>query len=682
MRLNSEFKLGKRITVGEHLNVSYSRSNGGNQTQTALRASPLIPVRDNAGQFAGAYNNSNGLGNSDNPVATLLQNSDNFFKQTRIIGDVYMKVDIIEGLSFKTSIGGEINSFNDRNFTALNPWDAEPRLTNQLSEQNQNFYNWVWTNTLNYVKTFDKHSVNLLVGTEALRNLGKGSQTIVTGFLFETPDFYTLTTGSGTPIVGFAFDNENTLNSYFGSVNYSYDSKYYFGATLRSDESSNFLPENTTDIFPAVSAGWVMSNEDFFPTDGFVGRLKLKASWGQLGNQNVPNNGAGINISSLNLANANYPFGGGLATGAILSSVGNSSLTWETSETSNIGLELDMLQSKLRFSAEYWTIKTDGLIAQDFSLINDTAIDAAPPYVNLGNVENKGFDFSVGYADETESGFSYGIDATLSTYTNEVTDLVSDFQAGGAIPFAGENANRTQVGQPIASFFGRVVEGIYRSEAEVAAGPDQGFLTNADGVGRLRYRDVSGPDGVPDGVINDLDRTFIGSPHPDFTYGVNLSAAYKGFDLSLFISGVSGNEIYNADRVFTDFPTFFDLNRSTRVLNSFNATTNPNGSAPSLSTSNVNQENGANSYFVEDGSFLRLKNLQIGYSLPKSTIEGWGLSMLRFYVTGSNLFTITDYTGADPEIQPANGNSALSLGLDVNNNPLQQVFLLGVNIKL
>ena len=246
------------------------------------------------------------------------------------------------------------------------------------------------------------------------------------------------------------------------------------------------------------------------------------------------------------------------------------------------------------------------------------------------------------------------------------------------IPFSGTSANRTQVGQPIASFYGRVVDGIYRSEAEVTAGPDQGFATPADGVGRLRYRDLNN-----DGVITDeFDRGIIGSPHPDFVYGVNLSAAYKGFDISAFISGVQGNDIYNADRVFTDLPTFFDLNRSTRVLDAFNATTNPNGNAVALSGTTTNAENQANSYFIEDGSFLRLKNLQIGYSLPKSTIEGWGLTQLRVYVTGSNLFTITDYSGVDPEIQPGSGSNALTLGLDVNNNPLQQVFLLGVNIKL
>ena len=676
LRLNSEHKVANRFTAGQHLNVSFSNSRGGNVVQTALRVNPLIPVTDSEGNFGGSFAASAGLANATNPVADLLRASDNFFRQTRIIGDVFLGVDIIDGLKFKTSLGGDLNSFNDRRFLARNPEHSEPRPTNSLTEQNQEFLNWTWTNTLNYIRGFGKHTINVLAGTEAVRNLGKGSETSVTGFLFETPEFYTLTTGSGTPVVNFAFDQESTLSSIFGSVNYQYDDKYFVTATVRSDQSSNFAPENTTDLFPSISVGWVLSNEDFFNKGGIVDHLKFKASWGQLGNQNVPTANPALNISQLSIANGNYPFNGQLTTGAILGSVGNPNLTWETSETTNFGVEVGLFNSGLFFSAEYFRIETEDLIAQDLSVINDLAIDAAAPFVNVGSVENTGFDFSLGYGNDTKSGFSYGIDATLSTFSNEVTDLVSAFQVGNGIPFAGTSANRTQVGQPIGSFFGRVVDGIYRSEAEVAAGPDQGFADAADGVGRFRYQDLNN-----DGVINDDDRTFIGSPHPAFTFGVNLRAAYKGIDISAFFSGVSGNEIYNGDRVFTDFPTFFNSNRSTRVLDSFSSS-NPEGTAPALSTLITNQEIQANSFFVEDGSFLRLKNLQIGYSLPQSILSGSGIEQLRFYVTGSNLLTFTDYSGIDPEIQPGNFNNALTLGLDVNNNPLSRIILFGLNIKL
>ena len=269
-------------------------------------------------------------------------------------------------------------------------------------------------------------------------------------------------------------------------------------------------------------------------------------------------NNPGISISGLDIGTANYPFGGSISTGAILRQVGNSDITWETSETTNLGFEIELLNNNLFFSAEYFKITTNDLIGQDFSLINDLSIDASAPFVNLGSIENKGFDFALGYANKTNSGFSYGIEGTLSTYDNEVTDLVSAFQVGAGVPFAGSSANRTQVGQPLGSFFGREVDGIYRSAAEVAAGPDQGFEDPEDGIGRLRYVDQLTPtfdangemildgNGVLafDGVINDDDRTFIGSPHPDFVYGINLKAGYKGFDLSAFFNGSQGNDIY------------------------------------------------------------------------------------------------------------------------------------------
>ncbi len=676
VRLNSEHKVANRFTVGQHLNVSLSNSTFGNAVQTALRTNPLIPVRDSEGDFEGSFAASAGLANATNPVADLTRASDDFFRQSRIIGDVFLGIDIVDGLKFKTSFGGDLNSFNDRRFLALNPEHSEPRSVNTLTEQNQNFLNWTWTNTLNYIKGFDKHTINVLVGTEAVRNTGKGSEISRSGFLIESPEFYTLQNGSGEPNVNFAFDNESTLSSIFGSVNYQYDDKYFVTATVRSDQSSNFAPENTTDLFPSVSVGWVLSNESFFNQGGIVDHLKLKASWGQLGNQSVPTANPAQTISVLNDQFANFPFNGNVNTGAILNSVGNPALTWETSITTNFGVELGLFNSGLYFSAEYFNIRTEDLIAQDFSVINDLAIDASAPFVNIGSIENNGFDFSLGYGNDTKSGFSYGIDATLSTFSNEVTELVSAFQTGNIIPFSGTSANRTQVGQPIGSFFGRLVDGIYRTEAEVAAGPNQGFADAADGVGRLRYVDIN-----DDGVINDDDRTFIGSPHADFTFGVNLNAAYKGFDISAFFSGVSGNEIYNGDRVFTDFPTFPNGNRSVRVLDSFSST-NQEGTAPALSTLLNNSEIEANSFFIEDGSFLRLKNVQLGYTLPQSILDGTGIGELRFYVTGSNLLTFTDYSGIDPEIQPGNGNNALTLGLDVNNNPISRIILFGLNIKL
>ncbi len=679
LRFNSEYKIGDRLTIGEHANLSFSNQRVGNVTELALRISPLVPIRDSEGRFAGTYNNARGLSNAENPVAILNRDADDFNKQTRILGDVYANLELADGLNLKTVIGGDISLNNLRDFRATDPESAEPRATNSLRERNAQFYNWTWTNTLNYVKTFGKHNVNALLGYEANSVTGKSLEVSATGFLFETPDFYQLSNASGAPIVnpGETFDFENTLSSIFGSANYSYDNKYLLTATVRRDRSSRFLGDNQTGVFPAFSAGWIMSNEGFFPQDGIINRLKLKFSWGALGNQELPVSNPTQNISALNNQQANFAFNGTgtAATGAILSQVGNPDLTWETSETLNIGAEMGFFDNALTMSLEYFKLTTNDLIAQDFTVIGDTAIDANPPFVNLGSVENTGVDFSIAYQNQANTDFSYGAALNISTYKNEVTELASDFQLGNG--FRTGVFNRTQVGQPLASFFGRVADGIYRSEAEVAAGPDQGFPNDAAGVGRLRYRDLNG-----DNVINDDDRDFIGNPHPDFTLGLNLNANYKNWDFSAFFSGQVGNDIYNFDRIYTDFGTFPDGSRSTRVLNSFNPTTNPNGNAPALSFAVLNSETNPNSFFVEDGSFVRLKNLSIGYSFPDTLTDKWGIDNVRLYVNATNLFTITGYNGLDPEIRPGNDNNGLTIGVDNNTFPLSRIFLFGINLKL
>ena len=682
VRLNSEFKIGDRIKIGEHTNISFdNRSGGQSWFNFATRMSPLVPVYDDNGNFAGNYSNDTGLSNPNNPVAEATRQADDFRKTFRVFGDIYATLDILDGLQFKTSMGGSIRSYNDRRFRALIPESSEPIATNTLTEADQNSYEWVWSNTLNYNKSFGDHGLNALVGIEAVSVTGKGKEISRTNYFFETPEYYLLSNGGGAANVAYAYDNASSLFSVFGTANYNYAGKYLLTATVRQDKSSRFLGDNQSDIFPSFSAGWVVSNENFWPTDSFMNRLKFKGSWGQLGNQTLPVNNPTTNISVLSEQFANYGFNGsgGVTQGAILQSAGNPNLKWETSETTNLGIELGFFNSKLNLQAEYFIIKTKDLINQDGSLFSSTAIDSNAPYVNLGSIENKGIDATLSYADVTSSGFRYGIDMNFSRYKNEVTDLISAFQTGfGGFRTTG-TVTRTQEGQPLSSFYGRVVEGIFASEAEVNASADQGFAAAADGVGRFKYSDLNN-----DGTINDDDRTFIGSPHPDFTYGVNLSMGYKGFDMSAFFQGSQGNDIFNNDKVYTDFPTFFNANRSVRVLDSWTPQ-NLDASLPALSQSISNNEGTANSFFVEDGSYMRLKNLQLGYSFNDKVAGMLGMDSVRFYVQGTNLFTITGYDGVDPELQPRfNDNGSvdnLTIGVSDNNYPLAAIYSLGVNLK-
>lgn len=651
-RLNSEFKILDKLVVGEHLNVSWSDGNAGNSEsfQNTLRSSPLIPVYDDNGEFAGTYSNSAGLGNARNPVAQLYRGRNDYNKSMRVFGDIYAELEIIDGLKAKTSFGVSTNHFDRRVFTSLDPEHSEPLGTNTLVVQDQRSFDWTWTNTVTYNKNFGEHSLNALLGVESVKSTGVGKEVQASGYLFETPDFYTLQNG-GPSNVNYAYEYESTLFSVFGSVNYNYADKYFVTATLRNDTSSRFLGDNKSGLFPSFSLGWLTSREDFWPTDFAISRLKVKASYGELGNQEVPN--PTVNLSALDKEYSFYGINGSaIATGAKVSNIGNPNLKWETSVSTNFGIELGFLQDKLYLSAEFYKIITDGLINQDNTIIPTTGPDAAAPFVNLGEVENTGFDLSTGYSNDTDSGWSYGIDLTLSAYKNEVTSLETGTKIGNT-GYRGGAITRTEVGHSVSEFYGRVVEGL-------------------DDNGRFVYKEIDGVAG-----INDSDREYIGSPHPDFVYGINARVAYKGFDMSAFFTGSQGNEIYNYNKIYTDFPSFFDGNRSTRVNNSWTPT-NTNTSVPALSQSITNAETNPNSYFIEDGSYFRLKNIQLGYSLPESIVQKMYMSSFRVYVQATNLFTITGYDGIDPEV---NSGDNLTLGVDDQQYPFSQIYTFGVNLK-
>ena len=651
-RLNSEFKILDKLKVGQHLNVAWSDGNSGNSEsfQNALRSSPLIPVYDDNGGFGGTYSNSSGLGNARNPVAQLYRGKNDFNKSMRLFGDIYAELELMDGLKVKTSYGISTNNFDRRTFASLDPEHSEPLGTNTLVVQDQSSFDWTWTNTLNYNTSIGDHNINALLGIEAVKSTGVGKEVQASGYLFESPDFYTLANG-GPSNVNYAYQLESSLFSVFGSVNYNFASKYFLTATLRKDTSSKFLGDNKSGVFPSASIGWLASKEDFWPTDFAISRLKLKASYGELGNQDVPGNPT-INQSELSKEFSFYGINGSaISTGAKISDVGNPNLRWETSISTNLGVELGFLQDKLYVSAEVYKITTDGLINRDNTVIPTTGPDANAPFVNLGEIQNTGFDLGLGFSDNTDSGWSYGIDMTLSAYKNEVTSLETGTQVGNS--YRGGAITRTEVGRSISEFYGRVVEGL-------------------DADGRFMYKEI---DGVPG--INDEDREYIGSPHADFTYGINARVAYKNFDLSAFFTGSQGNDIYNYNKIFTDFPTFVNGNRSTRVLNSWTPT-NTNTTVPALSQSISNSETSPNSYFVEDGSYFRLKNIQIGYTLPKTTLDKLSISSLRLYVQATNLFTITGYDGIDPEVIQG-GN--LTLGVDDQTYPFSQLFTFGVNLK-
>ena len=669
-RLNSEFKIGDKLTISENLNVTYDKelTTSGNPIQNAAFSSPLVPVRDTNGNFAGTYSNSARVGIANNPVADLARGADDYNKNLRVIGDISVKWQITPELLFKSSAGITMRDLNGRYFTALNPEHGEAISNNTLTEQSFRQDSWVVTNFLNYKNSFGDHTLDLLVGTESTKNNYKGFGALRTNYLFEDPSFYLLSNGSGVPVIAGASASSNSIFSLLATANWSYGGKYFATATVRQDDTSRFAKATADAIFPSGSIAWLVSNEDWFDSSVFD-TLKIRASYGELGNQEIGISNADINISTINEFTGAYAFGGsGSATaGAVIASKGNPLLTWETMTSKNFAIDAGFFDNKMTMTLDVFENVTDGLVAQDTQKISTTAIDASAPFTNLGSMKSSGFDLSLNYTDVTSSGLTYSISANATKAVNEVTELISEAYSGSSQRIG--TMTRTSVGEPISYFYGRKVLGIFQNDAEVAAHATQ----DGAGPGRFKYEDING-----DGVINDSDRTKIGDPHPDLIFGVNMNFAYKSWDMSMFWNGSLGNDIFDYTALYYETPYFFNGNRSTRVLDSWSPT-NTDAELPALSETTLNSEfSTANSFFVRDGSYLRLRSLQIGYTLPDTIASKLGASSARVYYNGTNLLTLTDFTGLDPEV-PRGG--ALDIGVYSAQYPSNSISSLGINIK-
>tara|TARA_B100000575_G_scaffold278377_1_gene265626 strand:- start:6917 stop:10003 length:3087 start_codon:yes stop_codon:yes gene_type:complete len=667
-RLNSEFKLRDNLRIGQKLNVTFDKETPiSTAFNTPLQMSPLTPVYDTLGNFAGPYSNATGLNNGANVVAQQFRGRHDYNKNLRVIGDLFVEWDITPELTFKTMGAIQMRDLNGRNFNALNPEDPEPNTVNTLSESQFRQSDWNVSNTLNYKNVFGDHTLDVLVGTEAVKSTIKGHAISRTDYLFEDPSYYLLSNAAGQPVVQSGYENSTSIFSLFGTANYSYKGKYFATVTVRNDETSRFAKATADATFPSVSAAWLVSSEDWFDSSVFD-TFKIRASYGELGNQQIGVSNADINISSVSENTAFYSFNGAgqASAGANLNAKGNALLTWETTIKQNIAFDMGFFDNKLTATIDVWKDTTKDLVSQDTQAISTTAIDASAPYVNLGELENSGFDLSLSYSDVSSNGLQYSISGNFTRAQNEITSLISPFYTGGGSRVG--PMTRTEVGFPISFFYGRKVLGIFQTQAEVAASaqPDAA-------PGRFIYDDLNN-----DGVINDEDRQKIGDPHPDLIFGLNINLNYKNWDLSAFMNGTLGNDIFNFEALYYESPYFFEGSRSTAVLDSWRPD-NTDARLPALSETIQNNEfTTANSHFVRDGSYLRLRTLQIGYTLPDSFAAKLGASSARVYYNGTNLLTITDYDGYDPEI-PRFGS--LDIGVASNSFPTNSISSLGINIK-
>lgn len=680
LRVNTEYTVLKRLKVGENFTASYGNStqastnavNGG-VVFDAYRLPSIIPVRDEAGNFAGP---AAGLGDAGNPLRALYNARNNATKTLRGLGNAYAELELVDHLFVRSSIGIDYLSSNFRGFSPSYVEGIVNNPTSNLTTNNAYSINGTWTNTARYSRDFGQHNLAAVVGTEAIQNTEEGFNAYRENFLINDLNFRYLDAGQGVQNNG-GTGSAWSLFSMFGRLDYNYASKYLFSASVRRDGSSRFPSNNRYAVFPAFSAGWRLSEESYFKEIAWLSNLKLRASWGQSGNQEIGNYPS-FDIYGLSPTNTNYPITGSngtVQTGYTARAIGNPNLKWETSTQTDLGLDFGMLRNRLNFSVDVFEKTTSDVLVR----VPRPALagEVLVPYENAGRIRNRGLEFQAGYQSDADKAFHWGISANGSVVRNVVLSLgEGNLSIPGYVSnnlTRGLSLSRTEVGKPVAYFYGYVVDGIFQNQPEVDAAAAQ----KGKAIGRWRYKDLNG-----DGVVNEKDQQQIGKPEPDFTYGINLNAAYKGFDLSAFVQGVQGISIYNFSKYHTDF-AFDPFNKSTRILDSWTPQ-NTGATLPQLSKTNVNDELRPSTYFVENGSYARLKNLQLGYTLPTAWTAGIRATSLRVYVQAQNLFTITKYQGMDPEVNLQNyGSSDRNLDQNVDRGyyPQPRGVLFGVNAR-
>lgn len=694
LRANSNFKVKKNFRLGENVQFTYTGNRGNVNTAQAWTMTAMIPVYDIMGNPASSA--APGLvevgDTGRNPITEAYRNRVDNNTNYGLFGNAYGEFDIVKGLTARSSFGLDYRNGSTFDFTPVTFEHAEnTTISGQGLSVNGNINNtWTWSNTLNYAKTFaEKHSLKLLLGSEAIKTftsslngtrVSANNTTPAYPLEFqETPDFLTLTSGVGTQSNSGTF-TRNTLSSLFSRIDYSYDGKYLFNATVRRDESSKFGKNNRTGYFPAAAIGWRVSAENFMKGITWISDLKLRGSYGVIGNQNGLSNTNQYTVYTQSLGEG-YPVSGtnaAFTNSYTTSSLGNPNARWERNITTNVGLDGSFLDNTIDFSFEWYKKETDGLLVGNQAPL--TGFSGTQPSINAGNMVNRGVDIGLTKRGNIASNMKYEVALSFTKYKNNVTKVLDNplatIAAGGTrfstVP------SLTAVGHPISQFYGYQIDGFFNSQAEVDAYNavyDPNKLTTpwiVPAIGRWKITDVNG-----DKVINDLDRTFIGSPHPDFQTSANLNLGYKNLDFTAFIFWNQGGKIFNYSRYNTDFNTF-KYNRSARMLyESWTPALGNNALLPKLDLLDTYSNKYPTTYYVEDASYVRLKTIQLGYTLSKGILSKLKVDKVRMYVQAQNLFTKTKFSGLDPDSGLSGGDTAMGIVNNVTPTPKQ--FLFGLN---
>lgn len=697
-RVNIDAKITKWLNTG--INASLSRTkqintiDNGGIIRTALDQHPNVVVRNPDGTYGAQGENLWGT-YYPNPVAEAMLRED-YNKGTDFFGSVFAEFQFIEGLKLRVEYGG---GFNYRNTYYYRP-TYDYGLFVQDSESSRGANNgksYFFKTFVNYDKWYKGHYISAMLGHEANENEWEYLSGSRTDFFLNS--VHELVAGNSLTAKNGSSKGDGAMESYFGRLNYNYKDRYLLTFTLRADGSSNFGPDNRWGWFPSLALGWRINKEKFMEKMEKINNLKLRFGWGVVGNQNAGSYAYGTSMNS-----APTIWGTGFYAG----NYANGKLKWEETKSFNFGLDLAMFNNRVEFIADLYFKKTDNLLMQA-SLPNYVTGNIASPWVNAGAIRNKGVELTLNTVNISRPHFTWKTGFIFSLNRNEIAKLYTE-TSGISGTIGNDTYTYTIPGEPVAQFYGYNVIGMFMEEADFYQKDSKGeFICDKDGkrkqvaipvgksikeseiwVGDYIFEDVNG-----DGIINESDRKFIGNPEPKFSYGFNTSFSYKGLDLSIFFNGVYGNKVFNYVRQVYTAPTrnsnlLYEVNNlanvelidpiGERTIENMHVA-NRNATICRIATDDSNNNNRMSSKFVEDGSYLRIKNISLGYTLPKSLTKSMKIDNLRVYVNIQNAFTFTKYSGLDPEIGAYNYN-VLTRGIDYARYPSQRIYTFGLNISL
>ena len=665
LRTNTEYDLiNNRLKIGENFAVSYLQYRDANETWWGMINPPAVPVYDENGNWAGAA----GFDDFTNPVRLLTMYKDNINHYVKIIGNVFLDLNIWKGLSARTQFGVDYGNAYNRAVDGL--WSETGGRNsdgkNYVGSYQSHPLSYVWTNTLSYNLRSGKHNLDAVVGTEFTRFVQEGFSARREGIYLEDRDFAHIdrTTGSEYSLGSSA--DEYTYFSLFGKANYVFDAKYLLSFTLRRDGSSLFGLNNRYGVFPAVSGGWRISEESFLNNADFISNLKLRAGWGTNGSvQGLPR-GYTTTPFTTDYFGTSYPIEGN-ETGHLWSGyqrtwLGNPNLKWETTTQTDLAVDFGFLNQRINGSLGYYFKKINDILVQVPYIA--AMGEGGEPWINGANMNNQGIELDISYSNDPQSAFHYTVALNIGTYKTKLVELPENV----INKYPGDGMNDFVIGRTPNIFYGLVADGIFKTQEEVDSHAEQA----GKAIGRIRYKDLDG-----NGVIDELyDRTYIGITDPDFFGGITFDCRYHNFDLNMFFQGVYGNKVDNSWKRESDFwkvsGSFPEgKNHPVRLLDAWSID-NPNSDIPAITNTTVSNENVFSSYYVEDGSYLKLRNIELGYTLPARLSSKMMMQHFRIYASARNVLTLKKgwgkdkYTSFDPEMPGYGYLTPFSMAFGVN----------------